>query len=194
MERINKGIGVWFTDLELWALWQQAKIRQDAKKGTKAKDKRSDRSIDNYEMHYIGLKGEYAFQKVYGTCLSSGLDWRGLKAGDSKGDFKISKYRVEVKTLQDWLIFNDMNHFGADIAVLVNPFSVDGWRKAEQDPFINNKPAHNWRHSILVGWCWHDEFKLKHFTDDFGYGPRLCMKPEQLRDVYDLFKLRGRNG
>ena len=117
----NGSIGVWFTDLELWALWKQAENRQGIKDKNRdmVQDKRSDTSINNIEMHYIGLKGEYAFQKTYGC----GTDWTAYKSGDATGDFKYKGQRIEIKNLQKHLIFNDMDHFGADIAVLVNPSS-----------------------------------------------------------------------
>ena len=63
MERTYKGIGVWLTDLELWACWQAGQMRTKNHGGKNRR--RQDGSTFNFEEDYCGVKAEYAFSKVF---------------------------------------------------------------------------------------------------------------------------------
>ena len=171
-----------FTDDELAHLWSVAQARQSAKRGTTARDRRIDRRIDNVEMHYIGIKGEYAVATLLGLTLDYTL---GVQ-GDRTQDLMLRRARLEVKTLQDWLVFNgtgDDRCFRADIAVLVNPHGD------RPDPHVGHNRHHGRRDVVVRGWVTQKRFREKCFQYDFGYGPRTCLLPMDLIPIDALIRI-----
>lgn len=171
-----------FSDDELVYLWDLAEKRQNAKRGTSARDRRTDRSINNVEMHYIGLKGEYAVA----TILGCEVDTRAYVAGDRTHDLQIGDTSIEVKTLQDWLVFNpatDDRCMRADVAVLVNPSGFT------PDPYIKRSRSHSRRDVRIRGWTDYETFMQSHFLYNFGYGWRLCMQPDLLSPISSLIPI-----
>lgn len=173
----NRGVAVRFTQLELDAMWLLARKRQDAKNGG-ATDRRSDSSISNIQMHYIGIKGEYGVAKYLGV----GFDMRSLTDGDDYGDISLSGWRIEVKNLQDWLVFTP-GTFRADIAVLVNPL------RERLDPRVRDKNSHAYKDILIRGWIYRDTFIHVCFEHSFGYGARQCMRPESLSPIDTIFDI-----
>ncbi len=162
-----------FDNAQLDAMWKAAEQRQQAKNVSVARDKRSDRSLDNVEMHYIGIKGECAVARV--LCVP--VDLNAYASGDLTKDLTYQGMTIEVKTLQDWLIFNDMSHFGSDVAILVNPCGT------ETDERIRHKRAHCYRNVAVIGTISRENFARVAFSKDFGYGTRLCVKADQLEPI-----------
>ncbi len=173
--RVNDCIGVRFTQLELDAMWALARKRQEAKSGG-ATDRRSDTRLSNIQMHYIGIKGEYAVAKYLGI----GFDMRSLTDGDDYGDLLWRGRHIEVKNLQDWLLFTP-GTFLAEVAVLVNPL------RERPDRRVTDKPPHAYKDVVLRGWITKERFIEHSYVHDFGYGPRLCVRPDRLSPMEDIF-------
>ena len=161
-----------FTDKEMAHLWKVAEVRQSPKENnTHARDKRRV-LLPNVEMHLIGLLGEYAFSKFVGV----EMDENGYLGGDIEKDFLIDGNKIEIKTLQGYLVFDVQNfdaEFCADIAVLA---------------IFNRDPGDRTiLHNVsLEGWITKEEFINKRFIDDFGYGPRYCVQPDVLNAMDEL--------
>jgi hypothetical protein len=153
-----------FTPLEIWACKSLAdQIR------TNKTNHPSDNTWDgvNYvDRNFKGTKGNYGVSKFLGV----DFDRRLYKGPDGGWDLVHRGVRIEVKHLQDWLVFTRPESFRCRIAVLVNPVpdgeSVD-----------------------LMGWIRRQDFLNRHFVADLGYGPRLCVRADQLNSMSGLYPL-----
>lgn len=180
-ENIEHGVVVYHNDFELWALWLLAGKRNAAK--TEQQNKRVDKDLSDIQMHYVGLKGEYAVAKFLGIQL----DMEILLAGDSGHDLVFKDRTIDVKVSQKDLKFFP-GAFAADIAVLVQPHTYKAaWHKAERDDRVG-KPIFAWKHSLISGWVWRKRFEEECYEHDFGYGLRNCMNAEDLYHPYELFR------
>lgn len=166
-------IKIKFTDLERWAMWEMARLREEAKT-RHARDKRNDKKIPNIEMHYIGIKGEYGASRYLGVPF----DMDALVAGRD-ADLHYRAHTVEVKVLQKWLVITP-GDLKCDLIVLANPD-----RRSLPDRRVS-KRAHAYQDIWLMGWIDRASFERDHFTHNFGYGMRQCLRPNQLRQMGDL--------
>ena len=179
-EGIESGVVMYHNDLELWALWMMAGKRNAAK--TEQQNKRVDKDLSDIQMHYVGLKGEYAVAKFLGIELDMDI----LLAGDAGHDLVFRDRTIDVKVSQKDLKFFP-GKFTADIAVLVQPHTRMSWHRPEKDERIG-KPVFAWKHSLISGWVWRKRFEEEYYERDFGYGLRHCMNAEDLHNPYELFR------
>jgi hypothetical protein len=117
------------------------------------------------EANIEGYKGEFAVARLFDleeptfnitSDFGADLWWN-----DSSIDVKTTKTKD--------LIFDSMEKFKSDIAVLARP---------TDQPDV-----------IEVGkWISRIEFEHKHHLHDYGYGERLVMKYNELRDIESLWK------
>lgn len=119
---------------------------------------------DNVETHLIGLLGEFAV----GTLLGSATDTEAYLSGDTDKDFELYGIGIEVKTLQGYLAFKQIDDFKTDVAVLVT-YDKGDYSKV-------------W----VQGWISRQDFIAMHFSDNFGYGDRPCMQPSSLHPMNTL--------
>ena len=91
-----KKIPVRLTDLELWAIWKLAEERNGKKEKHGVATKKIDRQVSDLEMHYIGIKAEYAVSKLIGTDFNP----TNMLAGDDGSDFVYRGLTVDVKFSQ----------------------------------------------------------------------------------------------
>jgi hypothetical protein len=119
------------------------------------------------EANQLGFMAEFAVAKVFD------LDKPGLNiTSDGGADLWWNDRSIDVKftnRLDDGLlIFDSEDSFGADLAVLVaktprkKVFRVLGW--VDKDTFVSGNVSH-----------------------DFGYGPRLVMKADDLFPVEEMW-------
>lgn len=153
-----------FTKLEIWACRELAKnIRKNKTKEL------TDNTWDGVrfeERNYKGIKGAYAVSKF----LECDFDRELWKGKDNGWDIKYRGVPLEVKNLQLYLAFNNLNHFKCDVAVLVNPIKDSEKVK-------------------LVGWTDKNNFIKNNFKMNFGYGDRLCINHESMFPMEDLKNL-----
>lgn len=156
-------------------LWAMAVRRQRAKH-PRAIDKQFSPHASGIETHYIGMKGEWAVARY----LAMFPDIHAYAGGDGGVDMVYRGYSLDVKTLREWLVFNSLEDFKADIAVVVNPYGD------ERDICIPSHKTHWRRHVIIRGWATRQQFEAVCFKVDFGYGERLAMRTEQLNPILTL--------
>lgn len=154
-------VEVCFDGYEMHHILQWARHRQSTK--ANSQDKRII-PRDDIETHQLGIMGELAFKKV----TNGEIDLNSYAGGDDGKDSEIYGVTIEVKTLQGYLTFRELSDFTADVAVLV----------------IHNG-VHN--HKVSVeGWITRQVFQANHFIDNFGYGDRPCMQPNDLHPIVNL--------
>lgn len=153
------------TNNQINEVWGIAQIRQEIKDKNPgmAKDKRIILR-DDLETHALGVSGEY----VVAPYVGKDLDRNGYLGGDNHYDFILYGQTIEVKTLQGYLLFNNLKHFAADIAVLVIYDTTDTARLAIQ------------------GFITKAIFEKEHFTTDLGHGSRCCLQPIELHPIHGL--------
>jgi hypothetical protein len=118
-----------------------------------------------YEMHLIGMLGEYAVAKHFGVSVDSNVS---LSGDDKITDLMIDGHRVQVKTRLPqkpplYLFFNDKSLFKADRSVcacLRGPATVQ-----------------------ILGWIDRARFLLEAQELNFGYGKRYGVPHQTLTDV-----------
>jgi len=105
-----------------------------------------------------GARAEYAVAKLFG------LEPPSLNVGSDGGiDLWFGERSIDVKfTKTDSLIFDNVDSFKADIAVLVRNFG--------DDPSALG----------VVGCIGREAFAERSTLEDRKYGPKLCMKSEEL--------------
>jgi hypothetical protein len=150
-----------------WAL-AVAEARCAAKRNVPVRDKRhknqwtGESRHDNFETHRIGVLGELAAAKVLDTQISTSYG----PTGKYMPDLVINGFEIEVKTLQGYLVFRSESEFARGVAVLV---------------------THNKGENLVVqGWIDAPTFRKKMFTDNFGYGDRPCVHPQDLFPIQTL--------
>lgn len=181
-----KKIPVRLTDLELWAIWKLAEERNGKKEKHGVATKKIDRQVSDLEMHYIGIKAEYAVSKLIGTDFNP----TNMLAGDDGSDFVYRGLTVDVKFSQFDLKFR-IGTFKSDIAILVQPLCGGihkyGVQKigAERDDRIK-KVEFAWRNVLVIGWVSREEFSKKHIIRNFGYNDVEFMRATSLRPMWRL--------
>jgi len=137
-----------------------AVARQRPKERGGARDKRFGPHT-NLKCHAIGLMGELAVSRVVGVPA----DLAAYIKGDPRGDFVLHGARVEVKTLQGFLVLRDfqMNGAAAYVLIIYEP--------------------NRWDAVWIQGWATEVVFARRSFAEDFGHGPCKAMQP---RDLYPI--------
>jgi|MudIll2142460700_1097286.scaffolds.fasta_scaffold03130_2 hypothetical protein len=124
---------------------------------------------ENYEL--IGLLGEFAFYKEFGTKP----DWSLKSTGDGRIDFHVGNITIDVKTaLKPYNLLREVYKKHADILVLASV-------------------SKDFKQVNLLGWEYDSEM-IKQPIKDFGYGVINYYKPaDSLRDIEELKILLGVN-
>jgi hypothetical protein len=181
-------IPVRLTDTELQTLWDLAEKRNSNKESHGVRTKKIDTQVSDLEMHYIGMKAEYAASKLIGADFNP----ENMLAGDNGVDFIYRGLTVDVKLSQMDLKFRP-GTFLADIAILVQPLMTGTWRyggkeiTAEPDARVN-KRRFAWRNMLVVGWVAREEHEKEHTIRNFGYNDVEFMEVKDLSPLVDLLK------
>jgi hypothetical protein len=120
--------------------------------------------LSDTETFIVGFLGEYSWERIF----HQRPDTRPKIGGDKWKDFCFHGTMVEIKTSKHFLVFNNMEHFSAEVAVLI-----------DYDP---SDYSLVW----LQGWITKQEFREKHFVNNFGYGNKLCVQPNILHPITTL--------
>jgi len=147
-------------------LAEDAKKRNDLKQANRniVSDNRV-AGMDDLKTILIGNLGEYAYEKL----LNQKRNTEVMLGGDGGVDFVLFGTTIQVKTSRGNLIFNNMESFKSDIAVLVIYDSLENYHKV-------------W----MQGWTSRYEFKHNNFVMNFGYGDKLCMDPRDMLPISTL--------
>jgi hypothetical protein len=129
--------------------------RQDSK--AQSPNHRIDKKTSDYEMHFMGAQAEIAvcdrFHFPEDATFSPGGD-------DHRPDLYIGPLRIEVKAARytpPIIKLNAATDFVSDVLLMcciATPGVVGIWGFVQRAHFVEN-----------------------HYIQDFGYGPRACMKP-----------------
>jgi len=129
----------------------------------------------DFEIDYLGLRGEMAFARTFGLQVHQITE--NLLCGDGgHKDFDLLRLIVSVKTRpanRRWfLVPNYLYPPTADLLVFLE----------EADE----------RHIQFIGWCTSDDFVARHTRPDLGYGPTRGIRDAQLRPMNDFLRLMDR--
>ena len=124
-------------------------------------------SATNFEIHLIGLIGEFAVSKHFNIKVDASVS---LSGDDKITDLTVDGVRVQVKTRLPqkpplYLYFNDLSLFRADRAVctcLTGPATVH-----------------------ILGWIDRERFAAKARELNFGYGKRVGVPQQELLEMKD---------
>lgn len=155
-----------FSDDEMDLIKIYAKERQKAKKGISAVDKRVG-GHGNIKTHKMGIMGEWAVCKA----LVIPFHNEPVKDGEHAEGIHFRGQSVQAKNLQKYLVFNTLDDFTKDIAVLVNP--------------VKDRP----NTVRIIGWITKDEFAHKCTEIDLqGRGTRWHVKFMDMRDLTEFLQ------
>lgn len=161
--RHNPGrVKVTFTKEQLAAFEALAKHRQYSKDGVASQ--RITPHATDLDIHIQGIVGESALAHVLGLTV----DTSTAPGGDNGFDFELYGVTIDVKLQQGFLLFNSMDKFRSDIAVLTQ----------------SNR--RKWDTVFVEGWVTREEFAARCFKSDFGYGERLCYRPIDMHPISTL--------
>ena len=155
-----------FTQVQLSRMREEAKEIQKKKEANKeiiTNHKVCTRFTDTRTFE-IGFLGEYAWESIF----HQKPDTRPMIGGDGGKDFIFHGKSIQIKTSKGFLIFNNMEHFSTQIAVCVAYEPTDLYAVWVQ------------------GWITKEEFREKHFIENFGYGPKVCVQPVDLHSITTL--------
>ena len=180
------GVPVYLTNLELWSLMELAKRRNDLKESVGVKSQKIDKELTDQELHYIGLKAEYAVAKL----LRVSIDMNNTLAGDGGIDLNYRGLSIDVKYSTKDLKYRPDKEITSDIIVLVQPLdknivNMPYYASAEEEDYIS-KPSFAWKHVLVVGWISAGDFKERHTIRNFGYSDCMFMSAENMNNMYDL--------
>ncbi len=147
------------------------------------------RRISDIQIHYVGLKGEWAVAKA----LSQEIDLTVSHGGDTGHDLSYAGMTIDVKVGRGTDLIFYVNKFRADAAILVRAYNKSTELPGlplHTDPRLLADPELGWRDVVLVGWITKKEFYGRCIRKDYGYGPRQVVPMENLNDMIDLFKMR----
>ncbi len=127
-------------------------------------DKKFDKNNTSYAVNLMGYLGEVAVAKM----LEVPTDTTVRTAGDDGYDLVFEGKTIQVKTsVLPSLIFNDVELFTADYAILVQ---LIGDR---QNPHVDSE-------FHIHGWITREEFKNTCYRKDYGYGERFVVDSDKL--------------
>ncbi len=141
---------------------------REKKKQHEVVDKKFDRNNSSYSVNLMGRLGEVVVAKTLQIPTDD-----SITAGGDVGYDLVSHLgkRIAVKTSTlDSLIFNKIEDFSADIAILVK-FVGD-----KQIPHADGK-------FFILGWIDHQTFVDTFHWHDYGYGNRLVLNASQLKPI-----------
>lgn len=158
-------ISVMLTPAELERARRLAIMRNEIKAG--GPNHRSSAAHGDFEIHFAGLRAELAVCKMFNYPLDEGI----YAGGDNHAaDLYIGSYSVEVKApfyRPPILKFDYLTDFKSDLAILCQ---VE--RSARKESVV-----------AVYGVVDRHTFLSDHYTQDFGYGPRACMKAEDITPI-----------
>jgi len=118
--------------------------------------------LSREEQNVIGFKAEFAVARAFGLHppVMSIISDYGV-------DLWWNDIAIDVKsTTKDYLIFDTLKQFKADVAILTSPV---------EDSAVD-----------IIGWVSRDQFLAEHGTKDFGYGIRCVMHKDELQPISDI--------
>lgn len=164
-----KTVPIELTELERWALAKLASERNANKERHGVRTRKVDNDLSDEEMHYIGLKAEYAIAKLLGVDFNP----ENMLSGDGGTDIIYRGLTVDVKYSQLDLKFRP-GTFLADVAILTQPLQRGSHRyagkvvSAERDSRVS-KRRFAWANILVVGWVSRERFESEHVIRNFGY-------------------------
>lgn len=174
------------TDDELRRLAASAKKRNAKKEKYGVQTRKVDSELSDEELHYIGLKAEFAVAKL----LKVDINLENTLSGDGGIDIIYRGLSVDVKYSQLDLKF-EPGTFLADIAILTQPlsFGVYYYRgervAAELDKRVSKKKF-AWANILVVGWVSRERFEKEHTIRNFGYSDLEFMMAKDLSPLSEL--------
>jgi len=143
-----------------WAAADRCEFKQNNGVVNKTK---VDQKRNNFELTKEGFMGEWAVSLTLNIPVNTDL-YLGPDAGY---DLEFQGYTIDVKTTRaKYLLFQSIDHFKADVAVLVkvvNDYEVD-----------------------VVGMISKEKFIEIHEMKDFGYGNQCVVPPEKLLPIEEF--------
>jgi hypothetical protein len=172
-ERTNHQAVVTMSHDELQSIYQMARDRNDTKQRRGVRSKRWDGKKTDFEIHYEGLRAEWAVCAWFGV----GFDhWLSLHGDKGRPDLRVSCHErelsIEVK-------YRDKRHY---------EFALPGPdpRQFQADIGILVLPTGNTRSVWLAGWVSREEFLRHYHLENFGYGKRAAIAQTLMRDIIEL--------
>jgi hypothetical protein len=133
-------------------------------------DKKFDKGNTSYSVNLLGRLGEVAVSKVLRVPTDDAI----TPGGDGGYDLETPTKRIQVKTSTlPQLIFNSLELFTADVAVLVH-FTGD-----KVLPHVDGVYD-------VMGWVDRQTFFDNYYNHDYGYGVRFVMNAENLYKMEDF--------
>ena len=173
-------------NLERWALMELAKKRNARKESKGIKSQKVDPGITDVQLHYVGLKAEYAVAKLIGV----EIDLENTYEGDGGIDINYRGLTIDVK-----LSTRDLKHrldkkVVADVIVLVQPLmqttsSGAYHAKAIPDPMVDKK-VFAWNNVMVIGWISREEFLSTCSVANFGHFDCNVVTANNMRDMSTL--------
>lgn len=187
-------IAVELTRGDLQHVWEWACARNELKERSGVATKKVSHKGDVHT-HYIGLKAEYAFWKLYGISP----DTENRLSGDSFDFILPGGYTTDIKvSRRDLFMFPRM--LKSSVLILANPLtapSKDAHGEdvmPERDPFIPQDDIFGWSHVRFVGWSGRSEF-LEHAREVvLKKDPVLLMRREDLLPMWRISNWMAKNG
>jgi hypothetical protein len=173
-DRIRSAIGpvrhvVRLTDREIWTLRQIAEARNAPKMAAGVTNYRIDPNQSDFDLHFKGLKAEYAVAKALGVPFDLSIS---LGGDDHEKDLLLADGRtvsVKFRTQRGWdyaLTRDRLSEFKADLGILVWPAEGDALE--------------------LVGYVTREDFAIRARRKNFTYGDRLVVEAAQMRPIDEL--------
>lgn len=158
---------VFLTDLDTyeiaWAASGRCQFKRDA--GIK-NSKRIDQARDDYQITREGLTGEWAVGQVLGLPVNI----ENYLGGDPGWDFEYKGLKVDVKTTKaKLLLFQNMDKFVADVAVLVRYY---------RDDLVE-----------IAGVISRDKFEQEHEIRNLGYKDNCVVTDEKLTPIDEFMRM-----
>lgn len=165
-------IGVMFTEEEIKkAVDFVDKVTYDKNKNN-VFDAKFDKNNTSYSVNLMGRLGEQAAAKV----LDVETDDEIRTNGDDGFDLKLDNKTIQVKTsTTSELIFNRLNLFSADYAVLVKLYGD------KKNPHIDSS-------YYVMGYISKKDFIENHYRKNYGYGDRYVVGLNNMKDISELQK------
>ena len=177
---VGTGASVFFDGDTLDKIAGVTDERQALKRGGGALNARVAAASD-WTITYFGMKGEIAVMRFLGLDLDRAF--KNTVKGDGGVDLVFKNSTIDVKsTSTDYLIFNNINRFRSDIAVLVKPMV------GEEDERVSNSKFSS-RDVFICGWTTRAAFCNFHEIKDFRYGNKTVMRSNLLYPMDLLLKI-----
>jgi len=158
---------VTLTDLDTYEIaWAAAGRNQFKRDSGLAKSKRVDMARDDYQITREGLTGEWAVGQVLGLPVNT----ENYLGGDPGWDFEYKGLKVDVKTTKaKLLLFQNMDKFVADVAVLVRYY---------RDDLVE-----------IAGVISRDKFEQEHEIRNLGYKDNCVVTDEKLTPIDEFMRM-----